>query len=87
MTETIERDAELNALIDEYAHTTLYSRDTLTSLAREFPDPGFIRFVVGLASRGMMGGVTLDGLWALWRSGIDCPPADIYEASGAEEHN
>ena len=38
---------EINAAIDLYARTTLYSRDTLQRLAMNHPDVGEFRFIVG----------------------------------------
>jgi hypothetical protein len=36
---------EINALIDEYAVTTMMSRAELTAVAREYPDEDMVRYM------------------------------------------
>jgi hypothetical protein len=64
-------DDEINAVIDELSVTTLYSRDALTRLACEYPDAGFIRWVVNVYASGL-GFLGPDFLWQMYQT----PPAE-----------
>lgn len=46
-------DDELNEAINELALTTMHSRDTLTAIARAYPDASFLRFVVDAWASGV----------------------------------
>lgn len=44
---------DLNETIAELARESVYSVDEVTALAREYPDPGFLRFVVSSWNSGV----------------------------------